>query len=39
MNLCDIAILSIKNADYFYVITGITKSEAVKPWSDWKSET
>ena len=31
MNLCDIAILSIKNADYFYVITGITKSEAVKP--------
>ena len=30
MNLCDIAILSIKNADYFYVITGISKSEAVK---------
>ena len=31
MNLCDIAILSIKNANYFYIITRISKSEAVKP--------
>ena len=31
MNLCDTAILSIKNANYFYIITRISKSEAVKP--------
>ena len=30
MNLRDVAILNIKNADYHCIITGIIKSEAVK---------
>ena len=30
MNLSDIAILSIKNSDYHSIITGISKSEAIK---------
>ena len=30
MNLSDIAILCIKNADYHSIITGISKSEAIK---------
>ena len=29
MNLSDIAILKIKNADYCCIITGISKSEAI----------
>ena len=29
MSLSDIAILNIKNADYFCIITGISKSEAI----------
>ena len=28
MNLSDIAILSIKNADYYCIINGISKNEA-----------
>ena len=30
MKLSDIAILKIKNADYSYIITGMSKSEAIK---------
>ena len=30
MNLSHIAILKIKNANYHYVISGISKNEAVK---------
>ena len=30
MNLCDIAILNIKGCDYHCIITGISKSEAIK---------
>ena len=30
MNLNNIAILKIKNANYCYIITGISKSEAIK---------
>ena len=29
MNLCDIAILNIKSADYCCIISGISKSEAI----------
>ena len=30
MNLSNIAILKIKNADYRWIISGISKSEAIK---------
>ena len=30
MNLSNIAILNIKDADYCYIISGITKNEAIK---------
>ena len=30
MKLSDLAILKIKNADYSYIITGMSKSEAIK---------
>ena len=29
MNLCDIVILEIKNFNYCFIITGISKSEAI----------
>ena len=29
LNLCDIAILKIKNVDYRCIVTGISKSEAI----------
>ena len=35
MNLRDIAILKIKCTDYCYIITGISKSEAIKLLQDF----
>ena len=29
MNLSDIAVLSIKGADYYFIISGISKHEAI----------
>ena len=30
MNFCNVAILKIKNANYCFIISGISKSEAIK---------